>query len=477
MDENGTAQWTYSHSTTLENYAGYFTNYQNVTSKLWEWLPAPVLEGADLDTYLEPVIGTNGEMLYTFTWDADIAGTSSPEYQVSMTGVDASGREVKIDLGDAYTGGKSLTVDGTDWNYSKVKLKVTRVGKNTSAVKQIGLATTGTYNVKQRLEQPSQLTAENPDTNELNYRLSWSQITSEEGCNGYQAYIRVYDDKEKLGEEKELGTQITTAQNVGGTYSEDVDLEAYAGKRVVIYLKAKAAADSAYLDSVAGITNELEIPTRLPKPKVTWQTNWTHHADNYIAADAFTNGGMTVTLTPNDNASVPPGGSAYLLKAYVYDSAAKAKAATQTDPGDYVQTYPIEGSVAQMEVADHKYSHDMQGLSIQYAGKWIVFYARISSGGGNISSEWTKSDSYRLPYVKLQSPQVESNEADTELTANVSTTPEVAGEDKVWTAKQTVLSWNSVDCADIFTLNLNGTIKDASAQGGKTQLDKKVPVL
>lgn len=477
VDENGTAQWTYSHSTTLENYAGYFDYYQDVTSTLWTWLPAPVLDGADLDTYLEPVIGTNGEMLYTFTWDSDIAGTSSLEYQVSMTGVDASGREVKIDLGNAYTGGRSLTVDGTDWNYSKVKLKVTRVGKNTSKVKQIGLATTGTYNVKQRLEQPSQLTVENPDTNELIYRLSWSQITSEEGCNGYQAYIRVYDDKEKLGEEKELGTQITTAQNAGGTYSEDVDLEAYAGKRVVIYLKAKATADSAYLDSVAGITNELEIPTRLPKPNVTWQTNWTHHADNYIAADAFTNGGMTVTLTPDDNASVPPGGSAYLIKAYVYDSAAKAKAATQTDPGDYVQAYPIEGSVAQMEVADHKYSHDMQGLSIQYAGKWIVFYARISSGGGNISSEWTKSDSYRLPYVKLQSPQVESNEADTELTANVSTTPEVAGEDKVWTAKQTVLSWNSVECADIFTLNLNGTITDASAQGGKTPLDKNVRII
>lgn len=106
-----------------------FYKLQNVTSKLWTWLPAPVLEGADLDTYLEPVIGTNGEVLYTFIWDSDIAGTSSSEYQVSMTGVDASGREVKIDLGDAYTGGKSLTVDGTDWNYSKIKLKVTRVGK------------------------------------------------------------------------------------------------------------------------------------------------------------------------------------------------------------------------------------------------------------------------------------------------------------------------------------------------------------
>ena len=82
---------------------------------------------------------------------------------------------------------------------------------------------------------------------------------------------------------------------------------------------------------------------------------------------------MTVTLTPNDNASVPPGGSAYLIKAYVYDSAAKAKAATQTDPGDYVQAYPIEGAVAQMEVTNHKYSNDMQGLSIQYAGNGLYF--------------------------------------------------------------------------------------------------------
>ena len=35
--------------------AGYFTHYQNVTATLWEWLPAPVLDGADLDTYKEQV--------------------------------------------------------------------------------------------------------------------------------------------------------------------------------------------------------------------------------------------------------------------------------------------------------------------------------------------------------------------------------------------------------------------------------------
>ena len=131
-------------------------------------------------------------------------------------------------------------------------------------------------------------------------------------------------------------------QNASGTYSEDVDLEAYAGKRVVIYLKAKASADSAYLDSVAGITNELEIPTVCRNRRLHGRQTGHITRTTILQQKAFTNGGMTVTLTPNDNASVPPGGSAYLLKAYVYDSAAKAKAATQTDPGDYVQAYPIE---------------------------------------------------------------------------------------------------------------------------------------
>lgn len=477
VDTDG-EHWNYSHSTVLENtWVGnerYFDNYQNTTSVLWTWLPAPVLEGADQEGVLmEPAYGPDGEINYTFQWDKDISATTLAKYEVSMTGIDASGREVKIDLGDAYKeGSRTLTVDGTEWNYSQVKLKVTRIGD--ASKKQIGLSTTGTYNVKQRLEQPSQPTVENPDTNEFLYNVSWSQISSEDGCDGYQAYIRAYEG-DTLGAEKAIGEQIATGQNKDGTYSEQADLEDYAGKRVVIYVKAKASATSAYLDSVAGITYELEIPKRLEKPNVDWQPNWTHNVNEYITADKFENGGLTVSLTAKDDMSVPPGGSAYLLKAYVYNSEEDAKAAAASDtadPGKFIQTYPTDGSIVQMDAkSTHNYEHSMKNLSIRYAGKWIVFYARISSGAGNISSKWTKSESCRLPYVKLKSPQVMSSDVEDTFTSNVTTTPNVPGTDQKWTAKRTVLNWNSVDCSDILRLSLKGTIVDTAAQGGKRSKD------
>lgn len=483
VDADG-EHWNYSHSTVLENtWVGnerYFDNYQNTTSVLWTWLPAPVLEGADQEGVLmEPAYGPDGEINYTFQWDKDISATTLAKYEVSMTGIDASGREVKIDLGDAYkAGSRTLTVDGTEWNYSQMKLKVTRIGD--ASKKQIGLSTTGTYNVKQRLEHPSQPTVENPDTNELLYNLSWSQISSEDGCDGYQAYIRAYEG-DTLGAEKAIGEQIATDQNKDGTYSEQVDLEDYAGKRVVIYVKAKASATSAYLDSVAGITYELEIPKRLEKPDVDWQTNWTHNVNKYITADKFEDGGLTVSLTPKDDKSVPPGGSAYLLKAYVYNSEADAKAAASSesaDPGKYIQAYPVDGSIIQMDAkSTHDYEHSLENLSVRYAGKWIVFYARISSGAGNISSEWTKSESYRLPYVKLQSPQVTSSDVDDTFIANVTTTPNVPGTEQEWTAKRTVLSWNSVECSDILRLGLKGTIADTTAQGDKKSLDVDLRIM
>ena len=105
VDEDG-EHWNYSHSTVLENARvgneRYFDNYQNTTSVLWSWLPAPVLEGADQEgVMMEPAYGPNGEINYTFQWDKNISATTSAKYEVSMTGIDASGREVKIDLGDA----------------------------------------------------------------------------------------------------------------------------------------------------------------------------------------------------------------------------------------------------------------------------------------------------------------------------------------------------------------------------------------
>lgn len=46
---------------------------------------------------------------------------------------------------------------------------------------------------------------------------------------------------------------------------------------------------------------------------------------------------------------------------------------------------PVEMEKAE---SDMDYRHTMQGLAAAYAGKWVVFQARISSGSGNVSSHW-----------------------------------------------------------------------------------------
>lgn len=467
--EDGNEIWSYQHSTVLES-SSYFDNYIYKSSKnVITWLPAPVLDQKNGSSLVPEINVTTGELRYTFSWDKDV---KNGKYEIAMTGIDESGKTVTIDT-SGFDGSNSFTIDGQSWTYKQVQLKVTRIGDASKG--EIGLSTTATYNVSQRLEQPSQPIVTNVDQNELDYDMTWTPISSEEHCIGYRAYIQTYEG-ETLGRAEELGSLVTTSEQKDGSYTERVNLEKYAGKRAVIYLVAKADTSGEYLDSPNGITYELEIPERLAKPNVIWQTNWTYDKNQFVTADAFANGGLTVSLTADAN-SIPPGGSAYLLKAYIYDSADKANAATETDAGDSIDNYPAAdvGTVVQMDAnSSTDYSHAMQNLQIKYAGKWIVFYARISSGGGNISSKWTKSDSYRLPYVKLNAPEVTSEEEDVTLQAKVTETPDVPGELQEWTAKRTTLSWNSVSCADLFEIALAGKVTKADSQTEKDDVTANI---
>ena len=459
--ENGQEEWAYEYSLPLSNPWKNYDPYTYVSDVLLDEFLEPVMDLEDGST-LEPVIDEeSGKLQYKFLWDKKVKGGS---YKITLTGIDADGKEVIIPT-DTYDGSNAYTADADDWNYKQVKLKVTRIGEG----KKVGVSTEATYHIANRLERPSQPAVEIDSENELLYNLSWTPVTSEEGCKGYQAYIRVYDDNSKLGKEKAIGKVIAPEQKKDGSYTEQIDLEKYAGKRVVIYLKAIADTNSEYLDSVAGISYELDIPKRLAKPNVTWSNNWKYDLKDNIEAKKFEDGAMKISLTADDS-SIPPGGSAYLLRAYVYDNKEAADAATETDPGTYIRNYPADASVVQMDAENaHNYSHELKNLSIEYAGKWIVFYTRISSGGGNISSEWAKSDAYRLPYVKLEPPQVTSDQEDYEFKAKVTETPDVPGEEKTWTARRTALTWSSIKCADIFTLDLNGMIMDGT---DKNELSK-----
>lgn len=471
--ENGTkATWSYLHTTLEPDDTAEFGNYKYISgSAILNWLEAPKLE--NVDTTLTPEITADGSVHYTFQWDQDKKATETRNYEVELTGIDKnSGREVRIDVGDAYQEGENqLTVDGSDWNYTSVRLKVTRVGSSSGTkTPQIGLSSEGTYSVKQRLEQPGQMSLANTDVNELNYQISWSAISSENGCAGYQPYIQVYDG-DTLGEAKALGDVVQAGTGADGIYQNSYDLEEYAGKRVVLYLVAKAEENGSYLDSKNGVTVEMEIPDRLAEPKVTWNTNWNYDKNSSMTADKFQNGGMQVNITA-DAGSIPPGGSTYLLKAYIYDSEDAAMSG-----GTPLVTYPsADGTPVQMDVVNStNYRHQMTGLPLKYAGKWIVFYTRISSGGGNVSSKWTKSDVYRLPYVKLAAPSIASDTRAYDLDVIQTDNPDIDGEAKTWHSVQNVLTWNSVESADFYTISLRGNT--VNAQGGKTPMNAEIRVL
>lgn len=484
-ETDGTPEWNYMQSTVLKNTGRYFDNYQKLIGNIFTWLNAPVLDHTD--TTLTPDM-TDGTLKYTFTWDMSLTD-GNPQYEVSLVGIDSEGREVVIDTGDAYKqGDKRLVIDGSDWNYTQVKLKVTRIGNSTGKMPQIGLSSTGTYTIKPRLSQPGQAAVNNIDVNELNYELTWAPISPESAgdCAGYQAYIRAYNGN-TLGAAKKLGDRIPlSAKTESGTYAETVNLEDYAGQRVVIYLVAEAVENGAYIRSVDGVTTELQIPNRLPKPNVSWRTSWKYSQSDPINADAFEGGSLRVDLTA-DQGSIPPGGSAYLLKAYVYNTEAEAIASTVGDLGRPIAYYP-PGSIAGQEISNispvqmdmassTSYYHNLKQLSIKYAGKWVVFYARISSGNGNVSSKWTKSESaYQLPYVKLSTPTVVSGEAEKTAEVEVTNTPNVPGTVKQWNVKHTTLLWDSVDCADVYDVTLNGKVADQEGTG-KTDLTGRIRIL
>lgn len=453
-----TPKWEYAYTpvwTTPVETGNTFRNYRWTSGKLLTLLPAPVLmDNADV---LNPTTDdADGHLQYTFTWDKGKDADGKDQYQqgykyvVSLTGIirdengEITGRVSlltnqempKKENGVEVEPGNSLTVDAENWSYGEVELSVTRKGDTSNPNNiQIGLTSTKIYKVKRRLPQPAQPSVINPDSNELNYEIKWAAITPEEGCKFYEIYVRPFGDDGKPGTGEKLAEDIPVRDDEGnpvavdGVYETLVSLEEYAGQKVQVYIKAYPDLDDdSYVHSIDGVTFELEVPKRLDPPTIEkWEKNWDHKNEEgeIKTIEEFEEGGLTVSVTA-DAESIPPGGSTYLIKAYVFDTsenAEKAKealekldgAGTNMEELGAVAVYPAqieegEEIPASMEAigTDGKlYSHDLFGLSAEYAGKYIIFRTRISSGQGNVSSAWvTNPDIWQLPYVQLPTPDV-----------------------------------------------------------------------
>lgn len=413
----------YSH---VLGHANDFANYIRTAALNIKPLTAPELN--------DPVLiqEDNGSISYRFSWTQPGQGTAAPHYSVKLTGITAAGARIGIPVNEVYgtqenpNTSQSFTISADDWQYAEVELTVTRLGQ---AYGEVGLSTTKKYAVKQRLERPGQPSVTNPDTNELEYTIGWSAIGSENGCAGYQIYVQPEGETAAA-----LGALVPVR---GGTCSVSRSLEDYAGKTIDLYLVAVAADDSGYADSPNGIVYTMTVPMRLDTPSVKWSYNWNAAANNPIPAAGFRSGGLQVTVTPEDKASVPPGGSTYLLRAKI----------TGTD-GTTV-AYPVSA----MSESGGSYVCSLTDLDTKYAGCSVRFEARISQSAGQVSSVWVSSGDVVFPRVKLEAPSASLANVNEALEVSYGPMNRLINTAE-WDAQLTALSWDEVAEADLYRIEL-----------------------
>ena len=413
----------YSH---VLGHANDFANYIRTTALNIKPLTAPELN--------DPVLiqKDNGSISYQFSWTQPGQGTAVPHYSVKLTGITAAGARIGIPVNEVYgtqenpNTSQSFTISADDWQYAEVELTVTRLGQ---AYGEVGLSTTKKYAVKQRLERPGQPLVINPDTNELEYTIGWSAIGSENGCAGYQIYVQPEGETAAV-----LGELVHVR---GGTCSVSRSLEDYAGKTIDLYLVAVAADDSGYADSPNGIVYTMTVPMRLNTPSVKWSYNWNATANNPIPAAGFRSGGLQVTVTPENAASVPPGGSTYLLRAKI----------TGTD--GTIVTYPVSA----MSESGDSYVCSLTDLDTKYAGCSVRFEARISQSAGQVSSVWVSSGDVVFPRVKLEAPSASLANVNEALAVSYGPMNRLINTAE-WDAQLTALSWDEVAEADLYRIEL-----------------------
>lgn len=432
----------YSH---VLGHANDFANYIRTAVLNIKPLTAPELNDPEL------MQEDNGSISYRFSWTQPGQGTAASHYSVKLTGITAAGARIGIPVNEVYgtqenpNTSQSFTISADDWQYAEVELTVTRLGQ---AYGEVGLSTTKKYAVKQRLERPGQPSVINPDTNELEYTIGWSAIGSENGCAGYQIYVQPEGETAAA-----LGALVPVR---GGTCSVSRSLEDYAGKTIDLYLVAVAADDSGYADSPNGIVYTMTVPKRLDTPSVKWSYNWNAAANNPIPAAGFRSGGLQVAVTPENEASVPPGGSTYLLRAKI----------TGTD-GTTV-TYPVSA----MSESGDSYVCSLTDLDTKYAGCSVRFEARISQSAGQVSSVWVSSGDVVFPRVKLEAPSASLANVNETLAVSYGPMNRLINTAE-WAAQLTALSWDEVADADLYRIEL--TDKDDNSTTVTVDMSGNLP--
>lgn len=395
--ESGIAKYYYPkngqmQSTVLEHINDY-SSYGEYTAK---GLPArqepmPQIE-ADYT-----VDDSAGRALYSFRWDQ---GNLNPNgYEVMLTGYSGvAGAEIQTILYPRQKLNTNLLqIDGTNWNYSRVVLTVTRNGQEGVSVSSTGSAV---YPLTLRLPSVTRPTASLTDVDELKYRISWSGLTDTSALAGYNLIFTKQGD-----------SSITATISTGASATQkDVQIESgelavfKAGDTLLVSVAAVAKPNSGYQNSYSSDAVTVIVPTRMEPPAVS---GFALYHQNSSGADQevgdFTNIPLNEFENPGFKFRVTgtAGDGYYKCEYAVLDG----KTPDYEPGGTDTEAAVMRGTLSASELTFGNLSAgaDRAALGPEHAGRYLWMRVR-SASDGQVSSKWTGWQIYQLPKGLLDVP-------------------------------------------------------------------------
>lgn len=360
---------------------------------------------------------TGGKDRYTFSWNSKAPWL----YDVQLIGykseTDTEGVEIISRKGMTDT---TLTVDGTSWSYSRVRLYVTHRGVSGESIDS---RQSRDYRITRRLSPVSQPKAVLPSRDNLIYQVTWNPLTDEEQLKCLDSYLLTAS----------AGAKTVTASAGKEDTSFLLNLEEFnAHDRISITVTAVSADTSRYLNSRASVPVTVELPQRLTKPdpdttgfQITLDPDYQAEYGGGLTEEEFRLNGLTLSAAAETTEE-----GAYAGEAYITETAE-----VEETPLYQLNSYTMNGS---LKSADYNFL----GVPTEYAGKYL--HIRVRAVSNNIvSSQWSQWYTFRLPKVKIATPDLSQTDSREIIWKEKTNNGVTTGESSI-KAVHTALAWNGV---------------------------------
>ena len=480
--------WAYTNNGASSTYKQYqvFFHFIDLEKELQQTVPAPVFYvSAEYDkesgTWTDGSYDGNDE--FVLTWDqaakndnpAYTEGNGYKEedymdatYRLTITG-EKDGKTTTIVNNIAIhtenrteEGYNTYRADASTWDYDKVTVTITRVGREEGSLTTIFPATVSrSFRMRKRLPQPKDVKVELAKDesgviiqDNLSYVLSFAGITADAEL----AALDYYKIEISSRETENPSNTVILGQDEAITATSGINLSLdtfRGGEKISVTVQAMAKnGDETYRSSFISAAAEMTVPSRLAKPEMVAPAegagnNLTASDYGVLSASEFEDGCITLYMKKEENTPVT---LKYQIALELYDSLSdleNSENALVVMDQHGAPLLPDKDHPAVMTYvsAESNYYYTLKNLSMDYAGKYLRVVMR-STSNSYISSVWTDTDNpgdaedivteymwFQLPKVQIDPVEFKENTAVIETERPIMT-PEGTVQGETVTASQ-----------------------------------------